>query len=611
MNLAAGRFFLLAIVVAILAAGVFSPGLGGGFLLDDDHTIVDNPLIRVEVLSLDSMMDAAASFFAGNGTRPLAMMSFGLDYWRQGALDPAGFKATNLAIHALTALVLAFFLRRLLCMAGWPMPRAALVALTLALVWAVHPLQVSSVLYVVQRMQALASLFVLLALWEYLRLRQAEMDGRPAVLHGLALAACWGLALLSKEDAILLPAYTLVLELAVLGFSAAQPARARALRRVYLLASLAGAALFFLWVVPHYGNSQAYVGRDFNSVERLLTQGRVLVMYLGQILLPLPQLMPFNYDNLAVSRGLLSPATTLPALVALGALLVWAWRWRSRRPVFACGVLWFFAGHFMTSNVIALELAFEHRNYLPSIGILLAVADLCLLAVERWGLAPRWTAAAVGIAVAGVATAGAARAHAWGEPVRFARYSVAVAPDSPRAWLNLGGTYFDLAGRKNGRGNPNLALAIETVEEAAARTGSPSAYSNIVVYKTVQGSVTQADWDALLRRLETAPMLPPTKNILWTTLRNVQADIGLDQTQALKLIDIIARRAQFSGENFLRIGVSIYLHMEDQAAALPYFLRAARALPEGDESIARLGSDLAQQGHPDWAKAVEQASAAR
>ncbi len=107
------------------------------------------------------------------------------------------------------------------------------------------------------------------------------------------------------------------------------------------------------------------------------------MMYLGQILLPLPSHMPFNYDQLTISRTLIEPLTTLPALLAVIALLAWAGLWRTRRPVFACGVLLFFAGHLLTSTIIPVEMAFEHRNHLPLIGVLLALADLVAAGWQR------------------------------------------------------------------------------------------------------------------------------------------------------------------------------------------------------------------------------------
>lgn len=608
MNPATRHFLLFSALCALVAGALMVPGLGGGFMLDDAQTIVHNPLVHMEHLDLESLLTAAPGYLGSGGTRPLPMMSFALDYWRQGALDAPTFKSTNLLIHVLSAFFLALFFRRLLLLAGWKPQRAAIAALALTFAWAAHPLQVSSVLYVVQRMQTMANLFVVMALWAYLGLRQAQIEGRRGWPQGTAAAALWLLALASKEDAVLFPAYCLLLELTVLQFRARQAWRSRDLRRTYLVLTLAGAGLYLFWALPHYWSWATYPGRDFSSAERLLTQARVLVLYLYQILLPLPSHLPFNYDTFVVSRGLLQPASTLASLLLITLLLAIAWYLRRRRPVFAFGVLLFFAGHFVTSNVLPLELVFEHRNQLPLIGAVLAIGDLIAMAFDRWKVPPRAAATGIAVLLLALASAGAVRAWTWGDPLRFARYNVEIAPDSPRAWLMLGGNYFDLAGRRAGKDSPYLEQAIQTVATAAEKTGSPSAYSNIVIYKTIQGTVTSADWERLLHRLEQARMLPATKGILWTTIENVRAGIGLDTNQALRVIQTISRRADFQPLEYLRIGVFVYTQTNQQDAALPYFLQAAEGLPSDQPAISQLRRDLAAQGHADWAEALERAA---
>src|SRR5690606_557101 len=139
-----------------------------------------------------------------------------------------------------------------------------------------------------------------------------------------------------------------------------------------------------------------------------------------------------------ISRGLLQPGTTLPALLLVLALILWAWAWRRCRPMFAFGVLLFFAGHFITSNVIGLELVFEHRNHFALIGAVVALGDLLAAAAQRWRVPPRWCAAIASALLAGLCVASGLRVHAWGDPIRLAQYHVRIAPASPRAWLELG-----------------------------------------------------------------------------------------------------------------------------------------------------------------------------
>ena len=154
------RFPVVALIVALLAAALFIPGLHGDFILDDSVTILRNYVLYVNELHVDELIYAALSFHHGHGERALPMLSFAIDYWRMGAMDATAFKATNILIHAITTFFLALFFRRLLLLAKWTPQQAAWGALAIALIWAIHPLQVSSVLYIVQRMQTMATLFI-------------------------------------------------------------------------------------------------------------------------------------------------------------------------------------------------------------------------------------------------------------------------------------------------------------------------------------------------------------------------------------------------------------------------------------------------------------------
>src|SRR3546814_17965065 len=106
------------------------------------------------------------------------MLTFSLDYLRAGGPEPAIFTSTNIVIHALTACALAWFFRSLLLIYGVPGQRARWCAPVLALAWAAHPLPVSSLLYAVQRFQPLGTLVLVLALWAYLKDRQAQIARR-------------------------------------------------------------------------------------------------------------------------------------------------------------------------------------------------------------------------------------------------------------------------------------------------------------------------------------------------------------------------------------------------------------------------------------------------
>ncbi len=600
MRLSSLRFPLLAVALAVLAACLLLPGLSGNFVFDDRPNIIENTVLHVSRLNLDDLLYAAYSFQPGHGTRSLSMLSFALDYWRGDGLNPRVFKTTNLFIHVLTTFALALMLRRLLALAQWPPRRAAMGALVLAVLWAIHPLQVSSVLYVVQRMQTLVTLFMVLALWAYMGMRQAQMEGRRSRLQGVLTVLFWVLGFAAKEDALLLPLYTLALELTVLRFRAAQPLLATVLRRGYLWLAAMGVAVYLLLVVPHFWSGPAYPGRGFNTWERLLSQGRALAMYLGQMLWPLPSRLPFYYDDFAISRSLWQPATTLPAWLLLAALLTWAWRWRARRPLFAFGVLLFFAGHFMTSNVIGLELVFEHRNHLPLIGIVLALGDLAVMAWDRWHL-PRWLGAALlTLVVAGEGAATVVRAHEWGDPLRFGKAVVDAAPHSGRAWLDYASIYSRRGGMK--ADSPDLARAIAISEEGAARSGSLALLSNVVVNKTIRGDVGPQDWARYLLRLRQVPMDAQNRNTLWTLLNNVDRGIALDREAIKQAIDIASAKWAFGSYENLRFGAFIYNETKEPGDALPYLHRAVALAPPDDPDIAKMFMELRAAGLDDWVR---------
>ena len=600
------RWFLLSsLLCAVLAGLLFIPGLAGGFVFDDEPNIVHNYAIHMETLDPIGLAVAAFSDEPGGVTRILPTASFALDYWRGGGLDPAVFKATNIAIHVLTTFALAWFFRMLLLSASVAPASVRLAAPALALAWAMHPLQVSSVLYVVQRMQTMATLFLVLAMLAYLKARLAQIEGRASDKGWLLAMVFWLLAVGCKEDAILLPAYTLALELTVLRFRAASPELARTLRRAYHVMAALGAAAFLFVVVPHYWHWDAYPSRDFSTPERLLTQGRALIMYLWEILLPLPRHMPFYYDWMQPSRGLLDPWTTLPALVLVFTLLATAWRLRTRRPVFALGMLLFFAGHFVTSNVVGLELAFEHRNHFPLLGIVLAAGDLLALAGQRLGLGPRTEIAAITLLLVLLGSATMSRAMSWGSPLQLARTSAELAPHSARAWNSLSRTYFEMGGGY-APGNPYLRKAIAASENGAARAPYATANpTNLIIFKSLQGSVTQADWNGYLACLQHVVMGFENQLALRTLMNNFSHGVALDEDGVFQAIDIIARRGQLEPGEFATIGYFILDKTHQPERAYSYFARSVQTASPGDRRQSEMIVYLRKKGRTEWANKLE------
>jgi hypothetical protein len=586
----------------MLVALCFWPGLSGDFLLDDGDNIEQNTSLHLTSLDLASVEQATYSFVARGGLRILPELTFALDYYNWG-LNPFAFKASNLAIHVLTMLALWGFFQALLIASGWRSRAARLAAAGMALAWALHPIQVSTVLYVVQRMQTLCTLFLVLALWAWLRMRLAQAGGKPSLRPGLLALLCWLLALASKEDAALFPLYLLLLELTMLGFRASSPAMHRALRLGFIGFAIVGLLVYLSLVVPHYWRWDAYPGRDFSTLERLLTQARILVMYLGQLLWPLPERMPFFYDNFEISRSLSQPWTTLPALLIISALLTVAWRLRARRPLLAFGILFYFAGHFMTSNVIGLELVFEHRNQLPLVGVVLAAADLIALISALLKPRTRATCAVSALILVALGAGTWARASIWGSPTRFAERAPQLAPESPRAWMVLCLHEYELS--KEDPASPHFDKAIAACEQGGAIESSAVPLALVVRYRTRNGTVTKADWDAYLERLENVVMHIENRRSTWTLLSHALTGERLDPGNLIHALNIVSARAGFTPHQFIVIGYFVLANPTYAEDACQYFEQAVRNLPADDSSVVDLLQELRGRGQDACADTLE------
>ncbi len=608
---AAPRFLLASLLIALVASLLYLPGLPGEFLFDDFPNIVNNPAIALKELNSQALIRLLATPQPSGDLRNLPNLTFALDYWRGGGADPATFKTTNILIHALTTLSLAWLFRNILLAAGTRIEHADWAASALTLAWAAHPLLVSSVLYAVQRLQAMGTLFLVLALLAYLQARRAQVAGRSGRTGLLGAALLWGLALMCKEDSVMLPVYALALELTVLQFAAADAGLARRLRRGYLLAALAGAALYLFVAVPHFWNWDAYSGRNFSTPERLLTQGRVLAMYLWQILLPLPSHMPFHYDWLGPSRGLLHPWTTLASIALLSVLLLLAVLQRKKRPLLALGIFLFFAAHFITSNVVGLELAYEHRNHFALIGAVLAIGSVLAEAGQRLRLAPMQQGIACSALLLALCSATVVRAHSWSSNLLFAQASTAAAPHSARAWIQLCAEHYALGGGPTPR-NTRLDAAISACDNGSRLVpGSLNSPALRIVLKTLRGDIAAQDWAKFRQRMKIADRSWDNRRAPMLLVYNARKGVKLDRHELLEVFETQAQTSPLATGELVFIGNFIMNDLGSPDLAMPYFLKAIALSPQGNLLPLHVAGVLRAKGRPDLAGKIEQLGASR
>jgi hypothetical protein len=136
--------------------------------------------------------------------------------------------------------------------------------------------------------------------------------------------------------------------------------------------------------------------------------------------------MGFYHDDMAVSKGLMTPVTTSGSILLLAALVALAVMLRRRQPVIALGILFFLVAHLMESTILPLDLMFEHRNYLASFGMLLALVALLAQLIRQ----PRVLAAAGIVLLLSWSSLTVVRAGIWGSPSLLAAHAAAVHPDS-------------------------------------------------------------------------------------------------------------------------------------------------------------------------------------
>lgn len=359
------RFFAgIGFIFLCLIAAFYWPGMGGDFALDDFGNIP--PLF--EVYKFNGFWHAVFSGSSGPLGRPLTLMTllFQHDSWPH----PAHFKYVNLLIHLANA-ALVFWLSRLLVpylFSSLSAERHVLIALCLAFVWAILPIQVSTVLYVIQRMVLLSTFFMLAGMIAYIYARNELIKKRYYLSLSLfaLFAVKVALAILSKESGLLIFAYLVCIELAI---ATKRPIPNKYWKLMVWGGLLAPLILFclYLYRIKFY---QGYAVRPFTLVERLLSESRVVWIYIHQIILPEPSKLGLYHESFPISRSFFNPISTLISCIAWAAMTVvilWALIKKKVQLYFPC--MWFLAGHLMESTVISLELYFEHRNYLASLGI--------------------------------------------------------------------------------------------------------------------------------------------------------------------------------------------------------------------------------------------------
>ena len=423
--------FLSGLVFIIL---IYANGIRAPFYFDDTEVI--NKSIKVDSLSPKNLLHAFTATSVKH--RPVSLFSLVVDYHFSKEERTARFHVVNIIIHILSFVFIFLFLRTLLGLPAVPekyRDRAFSLALIASFVWAIHPIQTQAVTYIVQRMTSLCTLFYFLSLFLYLKARTQKR-----IWFYLGSGAAFLLALGSKEIGATLPIAVILIE--VLFF---RPNKKK-LAAILLLAVISTAIVSYVMVGDLWTGlfqslkNDKYSNRTFLISERLMTEPRVFLHYISLALFPFYTRYILDYD-FPPSHSLFDPPSTFLSALFLLASVIGAVVLAKKQKLLAFAILCFWLGHAIEGSIFNLEIAFEHRMYLPSVFLIFLAVLVGTDLAEKIKIPRRAAAVFLGVLIAFLGINTVLRNELWTDPIRFLSHNIAKTPKNYRPYHNLGAMY--------------------------------------------------------------------------------------------------------------------------------------------------------------------------
>jgi tetratricopeptide (TPR) repeat protein len=516
-------------IVIILTIFVYLPGLKGGFLFDDYSNLGEMGKYG-DISEWDNAKRFVMGGIAGPTGRPIALATFLLsaDSW---PIDAFPFKLFNLCIHILSGILLYCATLLLLRAYGFIEKKAVWVALLSASFWLVHPLFVSTTLYVVQRMAQLAMLFGVIGIVGYLKGR-ALLATRPVwayLVMTLSIGLCTILATYSKENGALLPLLILTIEYC-------NPIRSHKpiwyWRAIFLWLPSFLIAVMLIRYVDFSDNP--WPNRLFNQVERLLSESRIVCDYLLQLFMPRIEGQGLFQDGFIISTGLLSPLSTLFSIVFLIVLLIAGFILRKSYPLTSLAILFFFAAHLMESTVIGLELYFEHRNYVAAMFLFLPLAAVLYALSEK--IRPNLVVLISCLILSMLASMTYQRAILWSDNDKLQLYWAQNNPNSERG-QSLIARHLLMYGKSE--------ESIHVLESALGKKPNSGLLSfQLLLHKVNSGTANQQDFITTRQRIFQQRADPQTIFWIRDIVINISRNEQLTAVFALPMIEVLDKSVE-------------------------------------------------------------------
>jgi tetratricopeptide (TPR) repeat protein len=571
---------------------------------DDPMLVVENPAIRsLAPSNIVSIFTPSSKSF-----QPIRVLSYAIDYaiWKDRAF---GYHLVNVLLHLAASVLLFFALRAVLERLRSSHSGNREAALLVALLFAVHPVNVESVAWVSSRKYGLLGLFGFFAVFAFLRATRAEVDRKWLVASVVAQV----LAILSSPFAVILPGL-----LALLNCCAPRQANWRALvPHVAALALLALPLASGLSTASKHSTEAgvrigAFAHAPAEAVLRFYTMSRVLFDYGRNLCCPL--WLNNNYLNrLEVSLFNFKIVIAWIALIALAIFCRSRWRRGERLPAFC--TLWAAICWLPVSNIIPISTSIADRYlYLAAIGPFLGLA----LALERWSQARQHRQATLGVLAAVLiifTLSSAVRSRVWANSESLWRDSIAKQPHNPVANYNLGA---ELLRQKR------IEAGIQHLQKALEHgMGTAGVYNNLAHGLMLQGKYHEASLNArealilqpknprrhaqfaqtllksernksAARFFNSALTLDPEMTVAWVGLGRAELENGKLEAATLAFRAALRRREDLP-EIHNGLGMA-YAATSDDSAAAASFREALVLAPEFAEAHFNLGTVLNRTG---------------
>ena len=574
------RSYLPGLLIA-LSCIVYANSLNSPFIFDDEPNILQNSHVR-SIWPITKAMSAPPK--SGVDGRPIVSVTLAINYALCG-YNVWGYHVFNLFTHIFAGIILFAVVQRTLLTDRLKRrfgEHAAVLAWAVATIWVLHPIQTGSVTYIIQRAESLMGLFYLLTLYAAIR----TMDSKHPFTWSALSMLCCGLGMATKEAMVAAPVLVLLYDRTFVGRSFASAIR----QRWFLYTGLASTWIILVMLLRAGARFEgAGFSLGIGPLDYALNQGPIIIHYLRLSFWPTNLCLDYGWP---ANRDLLE---LLPSVLAISVMLAITVIGLVRNLSWSFPAVWIFAILAPTSSFVpVLDLAFEHRMYLPLAGLITLVILAGYNLLTRMAKTTAATALvvyragviAILIVAAGFGVRTVVRNNDYRSSISIWQATAKTAPQNPRVYLNLGKA-LHLAGRID-----------EAIEQYTTAIEHNPDYTEVHV--NLGASLKrQGKLDAAIKHYRKALQIKPDMAEAYYNLANALEMQG-------KLEEAIAHHTK-------ALTLNRHLHQAHYALAdilssqgrygpaIPHYRSALNAKPQDPYLHSQLAAALAKQGRIDEA----------